>query len=577
MPDRKTSWIVAILLVTLGLFFLLVAYGVYRLVRPGQVELTQKSVLEIDLGMEIPELPPTSSLAQLVFRDAVSMVDLNRVFLAAAKDPQIASLYLSIHPLFMPWAQVEELRAFLKEFRKSNKKIFAHLQLDMAEEKELYLASLADQIYLNPDAGLLINGLAAEIRFYKRLMERLKVEPQFLQFKEFKSPETFTREGMTPEFRSMLESILIDIQNRFLRTVAEERQIDHTRLQELMKTGLAPASVALKERLVTALGYEDEVQSKLLVEIAGSKEYRAISPSRYLKVIDGRRVRRPRHRVALLGGLGPITSGSSDEFLNETMGGETVAARLREIRKAKDIQGVLFRVDSPGGSAVGSDKIWREVRLLESNGKPVVASMSGVAGSGGYYIAMGARKIVALPSTITGSIGVIFGKFNVRGLFEQWLGITTDEIRLAENATIFSPTQSLSEAQKNQIRSWMEEIYANFVRKAAEGRGMAFEQLEAKAHGRIYTGAQAKELQLIDEVGGLATALSLLKKELKIPENEEVELVLYPKPKSFWKALSEGDFFRISLPRTPVESVRTLMHSLETPAPWLLAPEISIR
>ncbi len=575
MPDRKTSWIVAILLVTLGLFFLLVAYGVYRLFRPDQIELTQKSVLEIDLAMDIPELPPTSSLARLVNRETTSMVDLNRIFLAAAKDPQITSVYLSIHPLFMSWAQVEELRDFLKEFRRSNKKIFAHLQLDLAEEKELYLASLADQIYLNPDAGLLINGLAAEVRFYKRLMERLKVEPQFLQFKEFKSPETFTRESMTPEFRSMLEGILIDIQSRFLRTVAEERQIDHARLQELIKTGLTPASLALKERLVTALGYEDEVHSKLLAELAGSKEYRAIRPSQYLKVIDGRRGQR-RHRVALLGGLGPITSGSSDEFWDETMGGETIAALLREIRKAKDIKGVLFRVDSPGGSAVGSDKIWREVRLLESNGKPVVASMSGVAGSGGYYIAMGARKIVALPSTITGSIGVIFGKFNVRGFFEQWLGITTDEIRLAQNANIFSLTQSLSEAQKNQIRSWMEEIYTNFVRKAAEGRGMAFEQLEAKAHGRIYTGAQAKELRLIDEVGGLATALSLLKKELKVPENEEVELVLYPKPKSFWKTLAEGDFFRTSLPRISVESVRARLRSLETPAPWLVAPEIDI-
>jgi protease-4 len=203
--------------------------------------------------------------------------------------------------------------------------------------------------------------------------------------------------------------------------------------------------------------------------------------------------------------------------------------------------------------------------------------MSGVAGSGGYYIAMAARKIVAQPSTITGSIGVIFGKFNLRGLYEQWLGITTDEIRLAENANIFSPTHSLSEEQKNQIRAWMEDIYNNFVKKAAEGRNMTFEELESKAHGRIYTGAQAKDLKLVDEIGGLATSLSLLKKELKIPENEEVELVLYPKPKSFWQTIAEGDFFPVSVPTLSLESVKQKLNSLQTPAPWLLAPELDIR
>jgi protease IV len=578
MPDRKTSWIVAILLAALGLFFVLVAYGAYRLIRPGRAELTQKSVLEINLGGEIPELPPTSSLAKLLEKESVSMMDMGRILRAAADDSQITSVYLSIHPLSQSWAQVEELRGFLKEFRKSKKKIVAHLQLDMAEEKEVYLASLADHIYLNPDAGLLINGLAAEVNFYKRTMAKLRVEPEFLQFKEFKSPESFTRESMTPEIRSMLESILSDVQDRFLQTVAQDRHLELGRLRELIRIGLAPASVALKERLVTALGYEDEVQLKLLAEMSGSKEYQAITPSKYLKVLEDRGGRRPRHRVALLGGLGPITSGSSDEIWGSAiMGGETVASRLREIRKAKDIRGVLFRVDSPGGSAVGSDKVWREVRLLESSAKPVVVSMSGVAGSGGHYIAMGARKIVAQPSTITGSIGVIFGKFNVRGLYEHWLGITTDEIRLAENANIFSPLHALSGEQRNQIRSWMAEIYDTFVRKAAEGRGLPFEELEARAHGRIYTGAQAKQLRLIDEVGGLSTALALLKKELKIPENEDVELVLYPKPKSFWQTLAEGDFFNVSIPRILLESLREVIRSLETPSPWLLAPEIDIR
>jgi protease-4 len=258
------------------------------------------------------------------------------------------------------------------------------------------------------------------------------------------------------------------------------------------------------------------------------------------------------------------------------MGGETIATRLREIRNEKDIKGVLFRVDSPGGSAVGSDKIWREVRLLETSGKPVVVSMSGVAGSGGYYISMGARKIVAQPSTLTGSIGVIFGKFNVRGLYEHWLGITPDQVSLAENANIFSLLHPLSDEQRAQVRSWMQEIYDTFVRKAAEGRRQSFEEFEPKAHGRIYTGAQAKQLKLVDEVGGLNTAVALLKKELKLSDTDELELVLYPKRKSLWQTIAEGDFFRSSVPKLSLDSVKGVFRSLETPSPWLLAPQIDI-
>ncbi len=275
--------------------------------------------------------------------------------------------------------------------------------------------------------------------------------------------------------------------------------------------------------------------------------------------------------------MGTISSGRGDEIWENFIGGETIAARLRSIREDKNIKGVLFRVDSPGGSAVGSDKIWREVRLLEQSGKPVVVSMAGVAGSGGYYIAMGARKIVAEPSTITGSIGVIFGKFNLRGLYENWLGITTDKVKMAENADIFSATTSLTEQQKSQIRRWMEEIYNGFVRKAAEGRGATFEQFEPKAHGRIYTGQQAKQLKLIDEVGGIHTALGLLKKELKISEAEEVEMVLYPRPKSLWESLLQGDLFKTEAPHTSVEDfLKTTLRNLETPAPWLLAPTLDI-
>jgi protease IV len=576
--SKKTLWVFGVILAVLVVLLAMSLLSLYLLTRPGKIEVRQNSVLEISVDGEIPEFPPTSPFAKIAASDSLNIIELRRLLGAAAKDSRISAVYLAIHPLANSWAQVEEIRDFIQQFRKSKKKVHAHLVVDMASEKELYLASAADEIYLNPDAGLIVNGLVAEVGFYKRMMAKLKIEPQFLQFKEYKSAEIFTREKMTPAFRSMFESILTDIQDRFIKTVASERKIDAARLRQIINKGMAPARLALQEHLVTALGYEDEIQSRLLRDkVDGGKEYRSIDASKYLKSLPNQSSGATRQRVALIAGLGPIISGSSDEMWERFMGGETMAGRLRQIREDKDIKGVLFRVDSPGGSAVGSDKVWREVRLLEKEGKPVVVSMAGVAGSGGYYISMGARKIVAQPSTITGSIGVIFGKFNLRCLYEDWLGITTDQIKLAENADIFSPVHSLTEPQKEQIRSWMEEIYNNFVRKAAEGRGMTFADLEPKAHGRIYTGAQAQKLKLIDQLGGLSTAVSLLKKELKVPESDEIELVLFPKPKSLWQSLSEGDLFKVSTPVPSLDSfLKTTLQRLETPAPWLITPAVTI-
>ena len=580
MPT-KSSWIVGIILATILLFVGVFIYGTYRLFRPAKADVPENSVLELNFGGEIPELPPFSPLAQLTQRDVISLYELGRLLRIASRDSHIVAARLSISPSGISWAQVEEIRSLLKEFRQSNKKIVASLTGDMAEEKEMYLASAADEIYLNPDSGLMINGLNVEVPFFKGTMEKLRIEPQMLMFKEYKNPESYTREKFTPEFRAMYEGILTDVQNRFVETVAKDRNISPVRLRELMNVGMAPATVALKEGLVTALGYDDEIQAGFVGEKApANKEYRGISASKYLKAVRDRMDKRTRHRLALVGGIGPIIAGQSDEVWGEMMGGETMAARLREIRNEKDIEGVLFRVDSPGGSAVGSDKVWREIRLLEKSGKPVVVSMSGVAGSGGYYIAMGARKIVAQPSTITGSIGVLFVKFNLRGLFEHWLGVTTDQIKLSDNADIFSMFHSLSEEQKTQVRSWMEDIYKNFVKKAADGRGLKFDELEPKAHGRVYTGAQAKENHLVDELGGFNTALQLLKKELKIPEAEEVQLVLYPKPKTLWQSLLEGDLFKASFAGSSLSlesKLKGIVRELDTPSPLLLLPEVNLR
>ena len=574
----KSVKIFGVILAVLLILFGIMVFALFRFTRPAEVEVRNDSVLELTIGGALTDLPPTSPMAQFTRQGEISLFEMGQILRAAAEDERIASLYCRIYPLQSSWAGVEETRSFLQQFRESGKKIYAYLSLDLVSDIDLYLASAADEIHLNQDSALMVNGLVAEVSFYSKMMNKLKVRPDVLQFKEFKSPESFTRSKMTPEFRSMYRSLLSDIQQRLKQSLSRERRIEPQQLDRLMESGILSASSALAGGLVTHLGYEDEIRDRLKVESAqGEPEYRSISASDYLKAVKRRKKPSRPHKVALLGGIGPILTGRSDEAWENAMGGDTIVSRLRKIRKDKSVKGLLFRVNSPGGSAVGSDKIWREIRLMEEAGKPVVVSMGGVAGSGGYYIAMGARKIVALPSTVTGSIGVIFMKFNLSGLFDQWLGITVDRVKLAENADILSPTTSLDSRQKDQVEEWMSHIYDTFVEKAAEGRHLTVEELERQAGGRIFTGSQARQRQLVDAVGGLSTALDLLRKELNIPAEEEVELVLYPKPKSLWQSLLQGDWAQISRPGQSLESLlRQRLSEATRPAPWLIVPELRI-
>ena len=445
--------IFGVILVVLLILFGAMVFALFRFTRPAEIEVRNDSVLELSIGGELTDLPPTSPLAQLTGQGKLSLFEMGQVLQAAAEDERISSLYCRIYPLQSSWGGVEELRSFMQRFRESGKKIYAYLSLELVNDRDLYLASAADEIHLNQDAALLVNGLVAEVSFYSKMMNKLKVRPDVLQFKEYKSPGNYTRSKMTPEVRSMYRSLLSDIQQRFKQALSRERRIAPQQLDRLMQNGIQSASSALTAGLVTHLGYEDQIRDRLKVEAPGGEpEYRSISASDYLRAV--KRQDRPAgpHKVALLGGIGHITAGRSDETWDNFMGGDTMVSRLRKIRKDKSVKGLLFRVNSPGGSAVGSDKIWREIRLMEEAGKPVVVSMGGVAGSGGYYIAMGARKIVAQPSTVTGSIGVIFMKFNLSGLFDQWLGITVDRIKLAENADILSPMTSLNPGREARSR-----------------------------------------------------------------------------------------------------------------------------
>ena len=559
-----------ILVVILGLALAVTFWTYWTLSRPPSV--AQNTIVEISLGGVLYEVPPDNPFFQVLEPDKLTLYDLWELLELASRDNRVSSIYLEVQPLAVNWAQIEELRDGMHKFRASGKKIHAFLSLDMVGESEFYLASAADTISINPGAGLLLNGLTAEIQFYKRSLQKLGIKPEFIQFKEFKSPEVYDRESMSAPIRSMLESILADMEARFVRSVAGDRKIEESVLEKIIDLGMVTARQAVESGLVDRAGYRHEVIDELAQE-AGQDEYSGMGASEYLSAARSRQPAGGR-QVALIGGIGMITAGKSDSF-GQTLGGSSMARILRNVRESGKYEAVLFRVDSPGGSAVGSDMVWREVELLEEAGIPVIVSMSGVAGSGGYYISMGASKIISQPSTITGSIGVIFGKFDLGGLYD-WLGISTDLVKSSPNADLFSFSASLTSEQREQIIAWMQEIYDAFVSKAAKGRGMEFAKLEKLARGRIYTGEQAREIGLVDDTGGFPKALEHIRQSLELADDARIDLVHLPEPKSFWETLSELGAVRMHQTGLIEEWLRRELPGLETAGPRLFMPEIRI-
>ena len=465
-------------------------------------------LLELDLTEAPGEAPPADPVAFLVARRRPTLFGIGRALREAAGDPDVAGLVVKVGGS-LALARAQELRATVARFRAAGKRTVAWAETfgeGRPATSAYVLATAFDEIWLQPSGDLGLTGVAVEATFLRGALDKLGVEPQLGRRAEYKNAvDRLTATGFTDEYRETAERLAASALEQVVATVAEARGVTADRVRELVDEAPLSAEEAREAGLVDRIGYRDEVYASLDGEARLLSRYKrhGAAATAASRVAD--RVRKKK-AVALVSVTGGISQGRSRRSpMGAGAGSDTVAAALRSAGKSDEIGAVVLRVDSPGGSYVASDVIWREVRRL---GKPVVASMGDVAASGGYYVAMGASRVVAEPGTITGSIGVFAGKLVTAGLLEK-LGVGSDAVAEGRQALMFSPRAPFDEQQWRRLEEWLDRVYADFTGKVAQSRGMERERVHELARGRVWTGADAHERGLVDVLGGLDDAVAL--------------------------------------------------------------------
>ena len=473
----------------------------------------------------------------------------------ASRDESLDAVILHISDPSIGWAKLNELRVGIQKMRAKGRKVYAWME--SADTKGYLIAAACDQIVLPESGMLMLPGLRAEVSFYKNLFDKLSIEPQMLRVGEFKSAaEPYSRSEMSPAFREEMEAILDDYYRQIVETISAGRKLTPDQVKAIIDTGLHTAADAKKLGLIDVVGYEDAIESLIkgddkTAEVKITKGYGKkkidtdfsgfTGMAKMMNLMMGvepttRKSTSP--KIAIINATGAIMSGASstDMFFGEqTMGSTTMIKAIRQARDDSTVKAVVLRVDSPGGSALASDLMWHELEALDGK-KPFIVSMGDTAASGGYYIAMGADRIFAEPGTLTGSIGVVGGKIAFQKFYEK-VGITTSVVMRGKNSGVLSTTTAFTETERTAMQKMLNDIYAQFTTKAAAGRKMDVEKLEKMARGRVYTGSQALQLGLVDELGTLADAIAFAKKSAGLDPDAKLERLDLPKPTSPFEAL----------------------------------------
>jgi len=505
----------------------------------------QNSVLVLSVSGDLPDYTPEEPLAKAFgISQKQSFSSLLTQLRKAKVDNRIGAVELEINFPGIGWAKADELRDAIKDFRTSGKPVYAYMAI--GSNKEYYIATAADKIFLPPSGDIYINGFAAEAMFYKGSLDKLGIETDVIQFgpKYKNAPDQYTKTQMGDGQKEVINAVLDEYYKRYSGAIAESRKKSAKDVDDLIDNAPYNAIQAKAKGLIDDALYSNQLDDLIKKDLGYAEnaklnvlrggEYREI-PADSLGLNKG-------DRVAVVFASGAINVGRSSDgpFSGSVMGSDTIVDAINTAAEDSSIRAIVLRVDSPGGSALASDLMWNAIENAKAK-KPVVVSMSDVAASGGYYIACNANKIVAEPSTITGSIGLFLGKPVIKGLY-TWLGISNEYVTRGKNSGIFKETEHWTDAEKAKMTEQAHATYFdNFVAKVAKGRNMTPDAVDAIGEGHVWTGTQGKANGLVDEFGGLEKAIDVAKQLANLPADKDVKRVVFPEPRPFLETIFGND------------------------------------
>ncbi len=533
----KKFWIVFLIVaVVIGGGF---GFMMYSLSKLDDVVAIDGGVLIWEVGGSFPEERDDSFLGQVRDNGELTLSEVVFSLYRAAKDARITGLVLDMRSVATDWAKIEEIRQAVSSFRENGKPIYAYF--DGAGTREYALAVVADEVYMSPEANLMVLGVTAELDFMKETLDKLGMEADFIHVGKFKSaPERMTRSEASDANREMITAIVDDRFEKLVAMLANGRDVELEKAESWIDQGMFDGQTALASGLVDRTLYFDDILD----------EHFPDDSTTYLAdyVFDRPKPGSTNHSVGLIFATGVIMPGESrfDKFQGKIAGSETIVSELEAVAEDKDIDIVILRVDSPGGSALASDLIWKAITEVKKE-KPIIVSMSGMAASGGYYISCLADSIFADPGTLTGSIGVYAGKMSRSAMYEK-IGVHREFITRGENALLFSDEGGFSSSQRVLFQEHLDGFYERFLAKVADGRSLSRDEVHKVAQGRVWTGCQGLEAGLVDELGGLRRTLNSAKWTLGLQTEDKVSVVTYgkemtPFERMILRSLRQGGLF----------------------------------
>lgn len=500
------------------------------------LEIAPDSTLVIELGGEYIEAPGPSILARLAGEDSRPFLGLLSMFSRAERDSRLATVILRIQPLHIGWGKADEIREAIARLRAKGLHVVSHLEIQgFSANKELFIASAGDETFVTPGAAMPLVGLAAEYVFLGGFWEKLGVEFDVAKVGRYKSAvEVYSERGMSDASREMANSLLDDTYDRFVLGLAQGRGLTRAAVEEAIDSG------SIRNQQLEAAGLIDgEIHLDELVDRFGAN---VVEHADYASVEPEDLGFEAKAEFALIYGTGPVVQGEADRspFSNQSaFASETISRAILDAAADPSISAILFRIDSPGGSALASELIWRSIARAQDAGKPVIASFSDVAASGGYYVASGADGIVSDPGTLTGSIGVYALRPVLGGLLDK-LEVGIESITRGRHADFLLSSKKMSPATLARLQTTVLDTYQIFLTRVSDGRSMSMEDVDRVAQGRVWTGKQAYEAGLVDELGGLYTAARRAKRAIGLDDEADVYLVPYPRPASFSEQIFEA-------------------------------------